>query len=380
MTPDGTTDGVVEVQVTATDGDARATTIRTARGRIPTPCFMPVGTRGSVRALGTDDLERLGAPVVLANTYHLMLRPGADVVAELGGLHGMMDWSGHVLTDSGGYQVFSLDPRVDDEGAVFRSTYDGSTHHLTPESAVAIQRDLGADIQMVLDVCPALPAPTDVVRAAVDRTAAWAARAKAAMAPARAEGSRQALFGIVQGGVSPALRRESATRTVDVGFDGYGIGGLSVGESRAEMLPALAAATEVLPADRPRYLMGVGDPVGLLEAIALGVDLFDCVLPTRLARHGTILTDDGRLNLRNARHARDDRPLDPTCGCPVCARWSRGYLRHLLNVAEPAAPRYLTIHNVWWLLRLVASARTAIEAGSLGALRRRTQERWDRTA
>jgi queuine tRNA-ribosyltransferase len=288
-----------------------------------------------------------------------------------------MAWSGHVLTDSGGFQVFSLEPKIDDDGATFKSTYDGSTHHLTPELAVEYQQRLGADIQMVLDVCPPLPSPHDVVRDAVDRTALWAARARHAMQPARDDGSTQALFGIVQGGVDPVLRKESAQRTVDLGFDGYGIGGLSVGEARGDMLEALDATTSELPEHLPRYLMGVGDPVGLLEAIALGVDMFDCVLPTRLARHGTILTDAGRLNLRNAVFARDDGPLDPTCDCPVCGRWSRGYLRHLLRVQEPTASRLLTLHNVRWLLALMGRAREAVVAGDLAGLRARVAAAWD---
>jgi len=368
--------GVLRFETTSTAGLARCGLVTTARGSFRTPCFMPVGTRGTVRALSSADLEDLGAEVVLANTYHLMLRPGAEVVAELGDLHGFSAWDGHVLTDSGGYQVFSLEPKVDDDGATFRSTYDGSTHRLTPEEAVRIQQLLGADIQMVLDVCAPLPSPAAVLRQAVERTASWASRAKAAHAPAVTDGSTQALFGIVQGGTDPALRRESAQRTVEIGFDGYGIGGLSVGESRAEMLPALDAAIGELPTDRPRYLMGVGDPIGIVEGVGLGVDLFDCVLPTRLARHGTILTDAGRLNLRNARYARDAGPLDPTCGCPVCARWSRGYLRHLLQVQEPTSARLLTLHNVHWLLGLVDRCRAAITAGSLDELSAEVASRW----
>ena len=356
----------LEQRIDASDGGARATTVTTARGTFPTPCFMPVGTRGAVRTLSSTDLETLGVDVVLANTYHLMLKPGADVVAGLGGLHGFMDWSGHVLTDSGGFQVFSLQPKVDDDGVTFRSTYDGSSHRLTPEDAVAVQEQLGADIQMVLDVCPPLPSPPDVVRLAVERTAAWAGRARRAH---RREG--QALFGIVQGGVDVELRTESARRTVDVGFDGYAVGGLSVGEGRDEMLPALAAALAELPADRPRYLMGVGDPVGLVEGIARGIDLFDCVLPTRFARHGTILSTAGRYNLKRAENIDADEPLDASCPCPVCARWSRAYLRHLLVVDEPTAPRLLTLHNVAWTLALVAEARDAIATGTLAALRSR---------
>jgi queuine tRNA-ribosyltransferase len=364
------------IVVEATDGLARAGTVTTARGSFTTPCFMPVGTRATVRHLSSADLEDLGAQVILGNTYHLMLRPGDELVAELGGLHGFMDWHGHVLTDSGGYQIFSLEPKVDDEGATFASTYDGTRYHLTPEGAVEVQRNLDADIQMVLDVCPPLPSAPEVVRLAVDRTARWAARAHAAHRPGRERGSGQALFGIVQGGVDVDLRRESAERTCEIGFDGYGIGGLSVGESRDEMFPALEAVTEMLPTDRPRYLMGVGDPIGLVEGIALGVDMFDCVLPTRLARHGTILTDAGRLNLRNARHARDPGPLDPGCPCPVCARWSRGYLRHLLQTSEPTGGRLLTIHNVSWTLRLVARARAAIQDGTLAALRAEVARAW----
>jgi queuine tRNA-ribosyltransferase len=354
----------LRLDITATDGTARTGAITTPRGTFRTPCFMPVATRASIRAFTTADLEALGAEVMLSNTYHLMLRPGADVVAEMGGIHGFAAWPHHVLTDSGGYQVFSLQPKVDDDGATFRSTYDGSTHHLTPEKAVEVQELLGADIQMVLDVCPPLPSPPAVVRAAVERTALWAKRAKAAH---RREG--QALFGIVQGGIDEDLRREAAERTAALDFPGFGIGGLSVGESRDEMLPALAAAIGGLPPERPRYLMGVGDPVGLVESIALGVDMFDCVLPTRLARHGSVLTSSGRLQIRNAAYARDGGPLDATCPCSVCGRYSRAYLRHLLQVGEPAALQLLTGHNLAWILALVARTREAIASGTLGELR-----------
>ncbi|HEX5366314.1 MAG TPA: tRNA guanosine(34) transglycosylase Tgt [Acidimicrobiales bacterium] len=358
----------------ATCGRARTGAVTTTRGTFATPCFMPVGTRGAVRTLAADDLEDLGAEVVLANAYHLMLRPGADVVARLGGVHGFSRWGGHVLTDSGGYQVFSLRPHVDDSGVTFTSTYDGSRHHLGPEGAVDVQLRLGGDIQMVLDVCPPLPSPGAVVRVAVERTALWAERARAAFVAAdRPELSQ---FGIVQGGVDPALRSESAERTVAVGFDGYAVGGLSVGEDRAAMLSALEVALAGLPVDRPRYLMGVGDPAGIVEAVARGVDMFDCVLPTRLARHGTILTSAGRLNLRNARYADDPAPLDPACGCRVCARWPRGYLRHLLSVGEPTAPRLLTLHNVAWILALVDRVRSAIGGGRLDDLRGEVAATW----
>jgi len=363
----------LSLTVEARDGAARAGVIRTARGALGTPCFMPVGTKGAVRTLSSADLEDLGVPIVLGNTYHLMLKPGAEVIGALGGLHSFEDWSGHLLTDSGGYQIFSLDPggnvRLDDDGVTFRSTYDGDTHRLTPESAVEIQTTLGSDIQMVLDVCAPLPSPSTTLRLAVDRTAAWAGRArKAFLAQERPDLSQ---LGIVQGGTDLALRVESAQATVAVGFDGYAVGGLSVGESRDEMLATLAATLAHLPDDQPRYLMGVGDPLGMLECVALGVDLFDCVLPTRFGRHGTILSSAGRYNLKRAENASADAPLDDTCSCPVCARWSRAYLRHLLVVEEPTAPRLMTLHNVWWTLRLVEEARAAIADGTLAQVRSR---------
>jgi queuine tRNA-ribosyltransferase len=361
----------VRVEVEATDGAARAGTAHTARGTYRTPCFMPVGTRGAIRHLSASDHDQLGAQIVLGNTYHLMLRPGAETVAALGGLGAFMGWDGLTLTDSGGFQVFSLLPAVDDDGVTFRSTYDGSTHRMTPESAVATQELLGADIQMALDVCLPLPSPEDQLRQAVERTASWAERARAAH---RREG--QALFGIVQGGTDVALRTESAVRTVELDFDGYGIGGLSVGESREEMLPALDAALTPLPADRPRYLMGVGDPVGLAQAVALGVDQFDCVMQTRLGRHGVALTSEGRLQLRNQRHALDDGPVDSSCACVVCRRHSRGYLRHLFQVGEPTAARLLSLHNVAWTLALMDRLRAAIVEGRLAALCREIGAVW----
>jgi queuine tRNA-ribosyltransferase len=368
----------LDFSVDARTGMARTGTVTTARGSFRTPCFMPVGTRGAVRTLSSADLEQLGAEVILGNTYHLMLRPGADVVAQCGGLHCFADWRGHILTDSGGYQVFSLEPRVDDEGATFASTYDGSPHHLTPEGAVDAQVLLGSDIQMVLDVCPPLPSPREVVRSAVDRTALWAERArKTFLAYERPDLSQ---FGIVQGGVDAALRAESAARTVAIGFEGYAVGGLSVGEDRSEMREALRTALDGLPEDRPRYFMGLGDPLGIVDVVGLGVDMFDCVLPTRLGRHGTMLTSTGRLNLRNRRFAADTGPIDDSCGCPVCARWSRAYLRHLLSVDEPGAPRLLTIHNMHWTLELVRRVRCAIADGSLVALRAELAEHWPERA
>ena len=362
----------VTLEVVARDGAARAGVAHTARGTYRTPCFMPVGTRGAVKYLSAADYDRLGVEVVLANTYHLMLRPGAEVVDRFGGVGRFAGWDGLTLTDSGGFQVFSLSPIVDDDGVTFRSVYDGSTHRLTPESAVAVQELLGADMQMVLDVCPPLPSPPEAIELAADRTRQWAVRARAAH---RREG--QSLFGIVQGGISQPLRADSARATVDLDFDGYGIGGLSVGETRAEMLPALAAALEHLPLDRPRYLMGVGDPASMLEAIALGVDQFDCVLQTRLGRHGTALTATGKVQLKAARHADEDIAVDPGCGCEVCTRHSRGYLRHLFATKEPTASRLLTLHNVAWTLQLLDRVRNAIADGTFTQLRTEVLSVWE---
>ncbi len=359
------------LHVEAVDGRARAGLVSTARGTFTTPCFMPVGTRGSVRLLDASDLDALGPQLLLANAYHLMLRPGAEVVEALGGIHRFMGWDGLILTDSGGYQVFSLAGGVDDEGVTFRSTYDGSTHRLKPEDAVRLQQQLGPDIQMVLDVCCGLPATEEAVELAARRTVAWASRARAIHTK-----SDQSLFGIVQGGVSPELRARCAAQLVDLGFDGYAVGGLSVGEPRAEMLPALDAAVTELPPNRPRYLMGVGDPVSILEAVALGIDMFDCVLPTRLARHGNALTSTGRLSVRAAGQAGHDGPLDEACGCRVCARFSRGYIRHLLTVGEPTAGRLLTIHNLSWMLDLFERIREAIKLGSLAQLTFQLRAPW----
>lgn len=399
----------VRFDLLASDGLARRGQVTTAQGTFQTPVFMPVGTRGAVIHLDAGDYDALGLEVVLANTYHLMLRPGVETVESLGGLGRFTGWGGHFLTDSGGFQVMSLGrrsrsaetagadampaggevkSRVDDEGVTFRSVYDGSKVRLTPEDAVVAQRRLGSHIQMALDVCPELPAPPNEVATAVRRTHEWAARAAAEMASARGNGSAgdQALFGIVQGGTEPQMRRHSAETLVRIGFDGYGIGGLSVGESRGDMNPALLAATEVLPAGAPRYLMGVGDPARITDGIAAGVDMFDCVLPSRLARHGTVLTSEGRINIRNARFARDDTPLDPAVadsptgslarGSPPSGRFSRGYLRHLMNVNEPTAARILTLHNIGFLTALIADARAAIEQGCFVEFRNHVNDVW----
>ena len=361
----------VRFQLTASDGSARAGVATTANASYTTPLFMPVGTRGAIKYLSAADYAALGAQIVLGNTYHLMLRPGAELVAKLGGLARFAGWNGLTLTDSGGFQIFSLDPKVDDDGVTFRSTYDGSSHRFTPELAVRTQELLGADIQMVLDVCPPLPSPPDVIRLAVERSAAWAARGRATHTR-----PDQALFGIVQGGISEAMRAESAQRTAALGFDGYGIGGLSVGETREEMLPALAAALAHLPADRPRYLMGVGDPASLVEAVHLGVDQFDCVMQTRLGRHGTALTSEGRVNLKRNEFSESDAPIDAECPCQVCAVHSRGYLRHLFKVGEPTASRLVSLHNVAWTIDLMDRMRAAIAAGTFAELRRDVLAVW----
>jgi queuine tRNA-ribosyltransferase len=347
-----------------TEGRARAGWVETARGRILTPCFMPVGSRGVVKLLSAQDLDDLRVQVVLANTYHLMLRPGVEVVGALGGLHRFTGWDGHFLTDSGGYQVMSLPCSVDDDGVTFRSSYDGSWQRLTPEGAVAAQEALGPDIQMVLDVCTELPARREALIDAGERTLAWAERAR--QAHARRD---QLLFGIVQGGVELDLRAKYAERLTGIGFDGYAIGGLSVGETPAERLAAVSVCTANLPADRARYLMGVGDPVSVVDGVALGVDMFDCVLPTRLGRHGSALTSSGRVHIKAARFAKDDSPLDPACGCPVCGRHTKAYLRHLYNVAEPSAGRLVSLHNLAWTTGLMGGARQAILEGRFGAFR-----------
>jgi queuine tRNA-ribosyltransferase len=350
-----------------TDGAARAGVLHTAHGDVPTPAFMPVGTKATVKSLHPDEVRALGAVIVLGNTYHLHFRPGEDVIAELGGLHAFMGWDGPILTDSGGFQVFSLRDTllgVDDDAVTFRSVYDGEAARLTPEDAAEIQRALGSDIAMCLDVVLPPGASRAELEQAVRRTTEWARRQRNAP---RATG--QLRFGIAQGGVDPELRRRSLEEIVELDFDGNAIGGLAIGESREQMFETTAWATELLPTDKPRYFMGIGDPEGVLEVIARGVDMFDCVLPTRTARTGSALTWEGRLNLRNARFARDPRPLDEDCACPACERFSRAYIRHLVNQQELLGLRLLSLHNLRFLLDLTAGARAAIERGELAAYR-----------
>ena len=355
----------------STDGEARAGVLQTAHGEIRTPAFMPVGTKATVKMLDPDEVRGLGAEIILGNTYHLHFRPGEDLIAELGGLHEFMQWDGPILTDSGGYQVFSLRDtiiRTDEEGVTFRSVYDGAQERFTPESVAEIQAKLGSDIAMCLDVCA--PAGSTDLEEAVRLTTIWAKRQRAAP---RAEG--QLLFGIAQGATDAELRRRSIAEIVDLDFDGHALGGLSVGEARDPMFETVADAAPLLPADKPRYFMGIGDPEGILEVIERGVDMFDCVLPTRMGRTGTALTSTGRLNLKNARFARDQLPLDEDCDCPACSRFTRAYIRHLVNQQELLGLRLLTAHNLRFLLRLTAGARDAIENGKLAPFKAEALDR-----
>jgi queuine tRNA-ribosyltransferase len=345
---------------------ARAGRMRTAHGEVPTPAFMPVGTVGAVKTLSPADLQAAGARIVLANTYHLYLRPGVEVVREMGGLHAFMSWPGAVLTDSGGFQVMSLSElrRVSDEGVEFRSHLDGSRHLFTPESAVRVQDGLGTDIAMSFDEPVELPAPPDVVERAVTRTLDWARRGLAERDRLRQEGGGgMALFGIVQGGIDRGLRRRCLEGLGAMPFEGYAMGGLWVGEGKELSFEMVAHDAAAMPAGRPRYLMGVGDPEDLLRAVGLGVDLFDCVLPTRNARKGTVFTSTGRMVVKNAAYARDPRPLDPDCGCPTCRGFSRAYLRHLFNSGEMLAMRLTSVHAVHFTLDLLRRAREAVAAG-----------------
>jgi queuine tRNA-ribosyltransferase len=352
-------------EVTATDGAARAGVLRTAHGEVRTPAFMPVGTKGTVKSVDPGELRAVGAQIILGNTYHLHFRPGDEVIAELGGLHAFSGWDGPILTDSGGFQVFSLRDTiiaVDDEGVTFRSVYDGAPARLSPEAAARVQRNLGSDIAMAFDICPPAGVPRKELQEAVRLTTAWATRQRE-VEPA----AGQLVFGIAQGAADPELRRRSIEEISALGFDGHALGGLAVGESRDDMFEATGWAAPLLPADKPRYFMGIGDTEGILRVLGAGIDMFDCVLPTRTARTGSALTATGRLNLRNARFARDPRPLEEGCTCPACSRFSRAYIRHLVNQEELLGPRLLSLHNLQFLLELTAGARTAIERGELEA-------------
>src|SRR5215470_8358671 len=349
----------------ATDGAARCGEIATPHGPVATPAFMPIGTQATVKGLAPETVRAAGADIVLGNTYHLMLRPGAERIAALGGLHRFMNWPHAILTDSGGFQVMSLAARrtIGEAGVTFCSHLDGSLYELTPERSIAIQHLLGADITMALDECTPYPAPPEAVEASMELSMRWAERSRRAFVERPGHG----VFGIVQGGVHPELRLRSAAKLIEIGFDGYAVGGLAIGEGQATTFGVLDATVPALPEERPRYLMGVGKPADLVGAVLRGVDMFDCVLPTRSGRTAQAFTRRGTVNLRNARHAGDPAPLDPECACPACTGHSRAYLHHLSRAGEILGSMLLTAHNLQYYADLMAAMRTAIETGSLAA-------------
>jgi queuine tRNA-ribosyltransferase len=361
----------------ATDGAARAGTLHTAHGEVPTPVFMPVGTAGTVKAMTADAVRDTGARMVLGNTYHLMLRPGAERVARLGGLHRMMDWRGPILTDSGGFQVMSLAGlrKLDADGVTFQSHIDGTRHRLTPERSIEIQHLLGADVTMCFDECTPYPATHEQAAESMRLSMRWAERSRRAFLAREGHG----LFGIVQGSTYDDLRAESVAALTSIGFEGYAIGGLAVGEGQAEMLRVLDVTVPQLPAASPRYLMGVGTPSDLIEAVRRGVDMFDCVIPTRSGRTGRAYTSGGVLNMRNARHADDGSTLDPACDCPACTRHSRAYLQHLIRSEEMLGPMLLTWHNIRYYQSLMARLRAAILAGRFEAEAAAIEAGWSET-
>jgi queuine tRNA-ribosyltransferase len=368
-------------RITHTDGAARRGTLTTAHGTVETPVFMPVGTQGAVKAMTARDLVDVGASIILGNTYHLHLRPGDELIARRGGLHRFAGWERPMLTDSGGYQVFSLAHRrkLAEAGVEFQSHLDGSRRLLTPESAVDIQLNLGSDIAMVLDECPALPAPRSLLEESVRLTARWARRGRERFLARRAEAETgqmagasaltQVQFGIVQGGTDPDLRAVSAEATREIGFEGYAIGGLSVGETNDAMYKVIEATAPLLPADQPRYLMGVGTPIDLIEAVARGIDMFDCVMPTRNARNGQLFTRQGTINIKNARHAEDEGPVDEACACYTCRHFSRAYLRHLFIAGEMTGGTLNTVHNLFFYLDTMGRVREAIAFGTFEKFR-----------
>ncbi|MCJ2177563.1 tRNA guanosine(34) transglycosylase Tgt [Novosphingobium album (ex Hu et al. 2023)] len=358
-----------EFQIHATDGKARTGLIRMRRGEIRTPAFMPVGTAATVKAMKPQDVRASGADIILGNTYHLMLRPGAERVARLGGLHKFMNWDRPILTDSGGYQVMSLSDlrKITEEGVTFASHIDGSRHHLTPERSMEIQRLLGSDIVMCFDECPKIDQPRDVIARSMEMSMRWAKRSREGFDSGGEHEANSALFGIQQGALDEGLRKTSADALIDIGFDGYAIGGLAVGEGQEAMFTTLDFAPGQLPADRPRYLMGVGKPDDLVGAVERGVDMFDCVLPTRSGRNGQAFTWNGPLNMRNARHAEDTGPIDERCTCPTCGTYSRAYIHHLIRSGEILGAMLLTEHNVSFYQQLMQGMRDAIAEGRFAA-------------
>jgi queuine tRNA-ribosyltransferase len=366
--------------IAATDGAARTGTIAMQRGEIRTPAFMPVGTAATVKAMRPAEVRATGADIILGNTYHLMLRPTAERMARLGGLHDFMGWDRPILTDSGGYQVMSLSAltKQSEEGVAFKSHLDGSRHMLTPERSMEIQRLLGSDIVMAFDECPPNGVDAGRAEASMERSMRWAARSRAGFDAGEEHAARSALFGIQQGSLDEKLRARSAAALTDIGFDGYAIGGLAVGEGQEAMFGVLDYAPAQLPADKPRYLMGVGKPDDLVGAVARGVDMFDCVLPTRSGRNGQAFTSDGPVNIRNARHAEDQGPLDPSCGCPVCATWSRAYLHHLVRSGEMLGAMLMTQHNLHFYQALMQAMRDAITDGRFAAFQAEFDARYRR--
>ncbi len=350
-----------EFNVIRSDKKARLGIVKTPHGDIRTPAFMPVGTQAAVKTMTTGEVEQSGSEVLLCNTYHLYLRPGHETIEKLGGLHGFMNWQRPILTDSGGFQVFSLRglTKISDEGAFFQSHLDGSGHFITPEKSIEIQQALGADIMMCFDEVPPYPSETEHLKRAVERTTRWEERCKAAKT-----NDTQALFGITQGGTDPGLREKSARQIIDIGFDGYAIGGLSVGESSTLMLEMTGLTADILPKDKPRYLMGVGTPKEIVQSVAKGVDMFDCVMPTRNARRGSLFTSHGKINIKNSRYAEDSRTLDENCPCSTCENYSRAYLRHLLMAGELLSMRVNTIHNLTYYQQLMKKIRSEIKKGT----------------
>jgi queuine tRNA-ribosyltransferase len=366
-------------QLEKTEGAARLGAFENARGRVETPVFMPVGTQASVKTLSAPELEDATAGIILANTYHLYLRPGHRLIRELGGLHKFSSWNRLLLTDSGGFQVYSLADlnKITDQGVRFQSHLDGSYHEFTPELSMAIQTDLGSDIVMVFDQCTTWPCPPEDAQVALERTTRWALRSRHAFDARDAlPGSDQALFGIIQGSVYPDQRRRSLDDLAAIGFDGYAVGGLAVGEPKSAMWETIEALEPHLPKDRPRYLMGVGTPEDLIEGVRRGIDMFDCVMPTRNARKGTVFTRDGRLVVKNSAFARDERPLDPDCNCLTCTRYSRAYLRHLFATGELLGPRLASLHSVYFYLALMTELRTALREGRFDSWSRRFLARY----
>jgi len=356
----------------AQDGKARAGKIETPRGSIHTPIFMPVGTLGTVKAMTPEELKEIGAEIILGNTYHLHLRPSDSLIAKLGGLHHFMNWDRPILTDSGGFQVFSLAKlhKRSEEGVRFQSHLDGSSFWLTPEISIGIQENLGSDIMMVFDECPELPASREKLQESLELTTRWARRCK------EVRKTDQALFGIVQGGGELDLRRQSLEQMTEIGFDGYALGGLSVGESKEEMYYVLDHVAHEMPAATPRYLMGVGEPEDLLAGIESGIDMFDCVMPTRNARNGNLFTSEGKVTIKQAKYREDERPLDPNCNCNTCQYYSRAYLRHLYQCNEILAMRLNTLHNLHFYLQLMRDSRDAILAGNFSAFRQTRLQQW----